>query len=107
MESTRSTRSFQQQNPEILGESECEIESSIVSAPSYSMITDDNSDSLLADEQSDATATEQGTEVIESTVSLEEETTISLEEETIVVRDVARIHLVMQYFRAPAVVHLQ
>ena len=69
MESTRSTRSFRQQNPE----TECETESSIVSAPLYSMITDDNSDSLLADEQSDATATVQGTEVIESTISLEEE----------------------------------
>ena len=80
-ESTRSTRSLQIQNAETVIESEDETDSSIISAPSYSMITvvDDNTDSLLGDEQSDVMATEQDTE--------EEETAVSLEDETAVVRD--------------------
>lgn len=51
-ESTRCTRP---QNSLIISESEYESDSSIVSAPSYSMITvtDDNTNSVLADEQTD------------------------------------------------------
>ena len=83
IESTRSTKSFQLQNTEIFGESdpEYDTERSTVSAPSYSMITSDDSDAVLPDDQSIVTATEQDAEVIEETTLSEEETC------TTVVRD--------------------